>query len=300
MHKVINVFRGTDGLNTVGDKTKVRFNPDTGITELSTAVNVDVDDYGRVSRRKGFDATVRTESVHSLWAEGNDCFYISGDSLYRLNKDYTRTGLRSGLTVGARCAFLNANFRIYYMNGYESGYVINNVSYAWEAGTYTGPPTTEVFSDPPIGTHLELYNGRIYVAKDNQLFYSEPFAYSWFNLASGYTWVRNKLRFVKSVLSGLYVGTSDGVVFLMGDSPKDMRMIKISDSPPVEYTDVKLNGSLVGLENTVVMWIAEDGVWIGTDGGKAQNISKEKIIYPSAILGSGVVYNKKYLSLLEE
>lgn len=300
MSKIINIFKGSNGLNNVADNSRVRFNPETGLTELATAYNVDIDDFGRISRRPGFATTARTESIHSLFSGDFGCFFISGDSLYRLGDGYTKTGLRSGLTLGARMSFLPTNFRTYYSNGYELGYIIDNTSYAWVVDTYTGPPTTEVFSSPPAGTHLELYNGRIYTTVGNQLYYSEPFAFSWFNLASGYVWFKDKLRFVRSVSDGIFVGSNTGVVFLAGRDPKEFQVLRISSGVPVEFTDVKLDGVFVGAEEKVVMWTATDGIWVGTNGGRAKNLTSEKIVYPGSNIGSGVVYNNKYISLLEE
>lgn len=300
--KPINIFRGSTGLNNTVDLTKIKFNPDTGMTDLSLAFNVDIDNNGRVSRRSGFASTAVTNNVHSLWSNGKDCFFMTGQYLYRLEKDYTKTGLRSGMTVGARVSFVDGNFRTYYTNGFENGFIIENTSYVWSAEEYTGPTTTKVFSSPPVGTHLEIHSGRMFVTVNNLLYYSEPFAYSWFNLASNYIWMSKRFRMIRSVGDGLYIGTDNGVFFLSGKNPDEFDFTQITSNPPVEFTDILTDGSdiLEGIPGKVVIWTGEDGIWIGASGGQAKNITKDKLTYPTALYGSAYIEDGRYVVLLQE
>lgn len=297
-----NIFRRALGLNNLSDPTRIKHDFESGQTDLAIAYNVDIDNFGRVEMRRGLTATDRTESVNSIFCDGGECLYTSGSALYRLNPDYTRTGVRSGMTATARCYFCQIANKIYYMNGFESGYVINGVSYAWIVGTYSGPATYRTFSNPPTGTILEFYSSRIYVVVNEVLWYSEPFAYGWFDMARNFIPFGSPIRMVRAVATGLYVGTSNEVIYLGGAEPSKFDYRVVSDSPVVEGTDAKLNsinyddGRAMG---QVAIWTAQDGIYVGMPDGQIKNVTRDRLSYPSSFSGCAVVKDNKYISLLK-
>lgn len=306
--KPITLFRGTTGLNNVVDPLRVKFDPESGICDLAEAYNVDIDISGRISRRKGLTATEQTDASHSLFCDGGDCFFIKGNSLFRLNRDYTRTGIRTELTVGARMSFCQITNRTYYANGSEKGYVENGVSYAWVAEPYTGPISTKVISSPPLGHLLAAHSSRIYVAMKDGIEYSEPFAYSWFARASNFIPFKSRPRMLRAVDDGLFVGLDNGVVFLRGRSPSEFEYAVVSTSPVVEGTDCKSQGDRFDYggkfvpekSNTfaAVMWTAQDGIYAGMHNGEVKNLTKERLVYEGSQIGCAVFKDNKYITLL--
>jgi len=302
MGKTITLFKGTTGLNNVVDPVRIMFDPESGMCELAEAYNVDIDISGRVSRREGLTATARTESAHSIFCDGGDCLYVSGTSLYKLNKDYSRTGLRSGLTTGAKMSYCQIADRIYYTNGFENGYVLADASYAWQASDYVGPVTTKVVSSPPVGHLLEYLSSRIYIALNDCIIYSEPFAYNWFAMASNFISLPCRPRMMRAVDDGLYVGLDDSVVFLGGKSPQEFIYTIVSYSPVVTGTDVKINGEKFGkgeMTGKLAMWTALDGIYLGASGGKVINLTKEKLVYSESQIGCSVFKDNKFITLLK-
>ena len=93
--------------------------------DLVTALNVDIDNSGQVSRRAGQTLKV-AGAAHSLFANGNDCFFVQGGTLQRLNPDFTVTALATGLTLNAPASFLKVNQRIYWSNGLQNGVIDGN------------------------------------------------------------------------------------------------------------------------------------------------------------------------------
>ena len=302
MGKLITIYKRTEGLNNVAAPIRLPFNADTGIVDLTEAYNVDIDRSGRLSRVKGITATGRTEDSNSIFCEGGECLYISGTALYRLNADYSRTGIRSSLTANKKMYYAQVGNRIYYSNGAERGYVVDGVSYTWAASTYYGPATFKIFSDPPYGTILCLHGSRIYMVVDDVLWYSEPFAYGWFDMARNFIPFSSKIRMVRSVKDGMYVGDDTGVTYLGGMSPKEFTFSRVSDSVPIEGTDVSISGLEIrddAVYAKVVIWTAQDGICLGLPGGEVKNLTKNKVTYPSSQLGSAAVLTDKYLTLLQ-
>jgi len=101
--------------------------------DLQAAVNVDIDDAGRISRRRG--TTLRLAgATHSLWADGRgqNCLAVQGTNLLRVRAAgagaYATDTLRTDLTPGARMACWGLNGLAYYMNGHQAGVVQEGAS----------------------------------------------------------------------------------------------------------------------------------------------------------------------------
>jgi hypothetical protein len=298
----VTLLKKALGLNNAVDPTRIKHSLETGETELATAYNVDIDSAGRISMRRGLTATARTEAVHSMFCDGGECLFIAGSALYRLNADYTRTGVRSSMQVDAKCSYCQIADRIYYMNGYQIGYVVNGVSYVWSASAYVGPATTRRFNDPPLGTLLELHSSRIYVAVGSIIWYSEPFAYGWFDLAGNFIPLRSRIRMLRSVKSGMFVGTETEVIFLGGMTPKEFSYTVVSDRPVVEGTDLKVAGTkIAGGDNSdqAAMWTAQDGIYVGLPDGTVKNLTRDKLVLPGSNTGCAVFNGRDYLTLLQ-
>lgn len=300
--KPVTLFKKTTGLNNVSKPNRLSFDHSSGEIELVSAYNVDVGDTGEVSRRRGQTATPRTENIHSIFCEGGDCFFVFSNALYRLNKDYSAYGVRNTMTVGAKVSFCQIVERTYYCNGFEKGYVINGVGYNWTADEYIGPATHRIFSDPPVGHLLTYLSGRIYVAQGSVGWYSEPYAYGWFDLAKNFIPFGQHIKMWRAVEKGIYVGFGDMVVFLAGTDPKEFIFKVVSDSPVVEGTDVYASGDKIGKgEETerVVMWTASDGIYVGQSDGKVRNVTVGRLTIPESSYGCAVYADGQYITLFQ-
>jgi hypothetical protein len=298
--KVIPVFRGTTGLNNIIDPARIKYDPDTGIQELAITVNVDIDSSLRASRRKGY-TQVLAKDAHSLFSCGNYCLFVSGDALCVLDRSYSWAAIRN-VTKNARVSYVNVDNEIYYANGYENGVVRDRVSYAWVGQDYVGPTTTRTFSNPPIGHLLEIYNGRMYIAQGKVLWYSEPFAYSWYDLARGYMSFADRITMIRGVKDGLYVSTEQETIFCSGNGPQDFHRIQIADYPAIEGTDLMVDSSKIGrgdISGRVAMWTATKGICMGGPGGYFRNLTERRLAYPYARYGAGLLNNDRYICTLE-
>jgi hypothetical protein len=134
------------------------------------------------------------------------------------------------------------------------------------------------------------------------LWYSEPFAYGWFDLSANFIPFRSTIRMVRSVKTGLFVGTETEVIFLGGMSPKEFTYSVASNSVAVEGTDVRASGINIADGNAtdqLAMWTAQDGVYVGYPDGNARNVTRDRLTYPTSNLGCAVYKDNKYLSLLQ-
>jgi len=289
MARVVSLFKGTTGLNDKVDA--VRIKPE----ELSSAVNVDIDRTGRISRRDGFVSALAKGS-HSIFPCGNYCLFVSGTDLCVLNPDYSWTAIRT-VTQGARMDHYRLGTVIYYLNGYERGQVVDKVNLAWDAASYIGPATTKTFSNPPIGTLLDLYNARMYIVEGDVLWYSEPFAYAWFNLARNFIPMPGRVIMMRAVREGIFVSTDSEQFFFGGKTPDEMTMTKLAEYPAIKGTVVRVSFSRVGegSPGLGLVWTSEKGICLGSPGGEFKNISQTRIDFAGGMVGAGLHRDGKYI-----
>lgn len=278
----IIIFQGASGLNTVADPTRIS-NQD-GISDLQVAVNISIDQSLRPSRRSGV-TKIQSGSYHSLFCDSKDCFVVKDDSLYKVAEDDSLLGIRSGLTLEAKMDFAQVGKYTYYTNGFEFGYILDGVSYAWVKGTYVGPTTTKVFSGPLVGNHLADYNGRMLISVDNVLYWSELYNFGLFNLAESFVQFHTKILMIKPMVNGCFISTEDEVYYLDGKNPSLWNPSKITSFPALEWsvatsyiegTDLDLDIQL-GL---CCVWASPEGVILGMSSGSVLNLNKNKVIYP--------------------
>lgn len=310
MAQVFRMLASVTGLNTKVDPVRLEYDPKTGVEELSVAYNVDIDNTGRVGRRKGFTKQVAVAS-HSLFCDGGACLFVTGDALCILHPDYTYTALRN-VRPGVVMRCCQVDDTVYYLNGWEIGRVLSGLSVSWtmaDAADY-GPDTKKEFSDPPIGTDVEYFDGRMWIAEGDTAWYSESYGFNLFNLTEGYFKFDSKLRMIRAVRDGIYFSTEGSTWFFRGrGNPKDFVKVKVTDYPVVQYTDKAFHGKIVFPlgENMYIdiksgelsgIWMAEKGICYGGYDGTFRNLTEDKLVLPKAITGSGLVYNGKYVGLL--
>lgn len=306
MAKQLNLFKGALGINNKIDPVRVKYNPETGVQELASAVNVDIDSTGRISRRKGYTLKLALAS-HSLFSCGNYCLFVSGDALRVLEPNYTSNPIRN-VTRGAKVSYVKIKDDTYYANGYQKGIVRDKVSYTWKAFTtsqavdYVGPTTTKTFSDPPIGHLLELFNGAMLIAQDNVLWYSEPFAYAWYDLKGNYLEFSDRITMVKAVQGGVFVSTERETFFHKGTNVKELQQMKVADYPAIEGTMAQVDATRIGdgnLIGTGAIWASTEGICFGGFDGYFRNLTQRKLTYPAARYGAGLYKDGKYICLLK-
>ena len=139
---------------------------------------------------------------------------------------------------------------------------------------------TQFLSAPPVGQFIDYYNGRVYVAQDNYLFYSEPYNYGAFDMGNNYVEYPEKIRFMKALNNGIYVG-SDQVYFLRGDDPTKISQRAAYTCYPIYDTAIVVESTLFNFENifgqAVFFW-SDQGAMIGTEDGFVIPLSNRRYV----------------------
>ena len=301
----ITIFRKTTGLNTLIDPVDLDFSE--GVQELAVAADVEISDKGRLSRRKGYTSLL-SGSYHSLFCANGPCICVSGTTLYLVASDYSLTSVAT-VTENATISACQVNDQLFWMNGYEKGYIKDDSNHDWEMLSYVGPTTYKTLTDPPIGTIVRYYNGRIYIVQDGALWISEPYNYNAFDLTRGIIPFSDQIIMVQPVSDGIFLSTNKSIFFLSGSGPLDFEITQLTNYPAIAGTDTNFFGNFLTFQDgttlitksgdKATMFLTTKGICGGFTNGKFVNLTEDKIdILPKGLSGSGIVYAGKYIGLI--
>lgn len=126
---------------------------------LSSAVNVDLDDQGHISRRPGFTTAYTGADLHSLWSGGDYMLCVEGTQLKRLTVTpagtITASVLGSGFMPGKHLAYDLVNNEAYLSNGVVTGKVTADGLVPWGVQTPARQPA--LAADTVGGLHAGTY-----------------------------------------------------------------------------------------------------------------------------------------------
>jgi len=311
--RTYKIFRGTDGINTRLDPARIQYDHRTGIVDLAAAVNVAVDDTGRISRMKGFTHR-QTGDIHSLFCEAGDvCLCVRGDALSIVEPDLALTPIRN-VHPGALMSYAQVGHRIFYANGIEKGYVDvrDRLSHAWTQGAYVGPDTHRQFIDPPSGTVIRYYNGRVLIAQGDTLWMTEPLDYTRVDPVRGHIpFETGAITSIRPAGGCVYVSAGRAVWALVGrDVGTDVARLPVSDVPMVAGTDVNVFGRpdmlpdgriYIDTRQRVLgaLWTARDGIYYGGADGAVVNLTRDRLAdLPAATTGAAMISDHTYITIL--
>lgn len=296
----VPIIRKCAGINNKLDPKRLRTNDrETGLTDLATGSNIDIDDSGQISCRLGQEPDSTTVS-HSIFCDGGDCFVAqdrtSDTAIYRINADFTLTEVRSGLTKSERLSYFQAGDKTYYSNNIQNGRIIAGVSEAWPTSTYYGQDSLNEYSNAPVGKHIAYFQGRAWIAVGPTIYCSIPFRLGTFRLAAHFFNFNTDIRMIRPVAGGVWVSDSETTGFIAAaNSWAGYRYDKKLSVPAHEWSDnhrlEDLSKSYLKIPGLSAVWSCDDGVCIGTPDGQLIIETKERLIYPKGAIGATVVRN---------
>ncbi len=232
----------------------------------------------------------------------------SGTSLITLN---SAGGIRVALPYSARPHIEAVNVYCSPADGdklYFAQQATNGTSSLTVTGLQSAVPLRTQFIEPPPAGHLLAYlGGRLYVAVDNLVFYSDPYATEHFRLGDNFIPFPQKVTLLGAVDDGLFV-SSDKTYFLPGVDPEQQALITKSKAKAVagtmatvDWVDVGDGGESSG---EALMWMSDQGVMLGGAGGVLQNVTRKTLRVPAANEGAGIVRQQngmsQYLGLVKD
>ena len=281
----LKMYKGyVRGLNNLADGT------DLSNDELAKASNIDLDDDGNPSRRKG-QTSVLAGNFTSLWSDKDTCLAVNvtARALVQIFTDYTTATILTGVDPARRMVYGKVLDKIYYTNGQIIGYLQGN-------GNYSLPtPVGEYKATLPPGEFLKLFNNRLYVGTGNKLIMSDVGEYSQYDERFFGRQFGKSLTLLEAVNDGLFVA-DDKTYFIGVMDPLELKQGAIKDIAPygaIKHASLRVDGSLLVKGKTVpgkiVYWASEEGICFGTDGGEFGNYTRQRYELPDGQVGAALL-----------
>jgi len=295
-------FRAAKGLNVKYDPVRLLYNPDDGVQWLAVAYNIDLDGTGRVSRRKGYTDTVITDPVHSLWSAGGICLFVKGGKLCSLGNDFGYIELAS-VGTERRVGYTLVGQDVFWSNGVEKGVIRAGVSSDWLVPeSVYGPESTRRYISPPAGSILGSYRGRIYVINGKVAWHTEPYGPNLVDPVRGFLPFGAEIEMFQPVEHGIYVGTSECVWFLRGESPLEFTWEVAYDNRAVFGSGcrIQLDRVFKELQGTGIMWVSPDGICLGLPDGRVMNLTRDTLVFEVGTRAAAGLLSDRYICTLPD
>jgi len=302
----VTLLQGSTGLDNLTAAVRLKLDEKTGLAGLAEAVNVYIDDTGRVIRRRGKDLVVAGR-FHSAFCKGGDAFTVQertvDAAIMQLVPGDVPVGVRSGLSKFQHMGWAQVGIKIYYSNGMQNGYLENGLSFDWPIQPHVGAPTTRQFSGPPLGSDLEWFGGRMYIVDGRFVFYSEPFAVGKYDLARCFYSYGTDVKMIKSVKTGIFISDSERTYFIAGLEPGKTEQIKVLDCPAHAHSAAVdlIDADSFGLQNVglCAVWSCDQGLCLGTPSGEVLVVTQHKLDYPKGSKGASLITNQTIINTIE-
>lgn len=268
-------------LNNVKDPIYLDF--DKG--ECAELLNVDITERG-ISRRQGYTQLLNNK-IHSGWNSPtrNLALYIKDGVLTQFDGT-TELSIKSVKDVPA--SYCEANEYIVFANGFEYGWIKDGL---WYDVTVPNDPFKIAV---PIGTLMCFYNGRLYIAKDNIIYCTDPFTIEYCDERNYVVAVFDgNINMLSCVDTGIWVGTDKEIFFLSGDDSIEngFTQISITDYGCILGTAYTIKSEIMkeGPAGAGVLFASYRGICVGFNDGVFKNLTQEYYTYDHGQRGCSLV-----------
>jgi len=258
---------------------------------LSRARNIDLDSQGRPRRRPGYTLKL-AGNYHSLYSSGDLCVAVAGGYLTQIYRDWTTRIIRGGMGSDT-VSYARVNNLAFYSNPVAIGYLS-------EDGTNHG------FADPAMnfkvapfpGKFIEWYRGRLYIAKGNTLWFTDPLHLR-IDMRKGFKQLPTPIVMVKAVDDGIFVSDEEATYFISGPSPEKMRLDRKEDAA-IEGTGIVINANKIKGEaqGRALLFATKNGICVGMGNGSLKNVTGDNYQMPDVSRGASIVQDSADTSKL--
>lgn len=128
---------------------------------------------------------------------------------------------------------------------------------------------TQFGSVPPAGDVLEYFNGRIYIAEGNIVWFTEALRYGLVKQHRNFLQFSKPVTVMKAVADGIYI-CADQTYWVSGVDTSEFQQIPVLPYGAVKGTGINLP------ESDNVAWFSEEGVILGGLEAQVTNVQEDK------------------------
>ena len=154
---------------------------------------------------------------------------------------------------------------------------------------------TQHLRAPSPSTLVRVFNGRIYGARDEMVWFTEPLRYSLARPSQGVYLYPTHPTLLEPVRSGMFVGGAFGVYFLAGRDPYDATQIAVSAKAPIPRAVTRVPGDWLGQSDSSLpaWWTQDGGMQVGMPDGTVQDMTADRLGIPQFQYGAMLVRERE-------
>lgn len=274
---------------------------------LRKALNVDLTSEGHPLRRRGYTLAEAgyAHSVYYAWEF--DLYFVVINGELKVGRNTNEL-----VTIANVDRYLHMSYAVhaedvYFMNGKNSGKYTPSGLEVWP-----GPEQDfEIYDDEglelvdnvyrtmPIGQLVESFNGRIYVAKDDEIWFSEGMSTHLSRHATNYYMMARYIRMMVASGDGIYVGTENSVIYLNGRNPFEAQQDRVYHHGVIPHAFARVPGEKFGVgdEDSVPVFWTHDGVLsVGLPGGEVRQLTRDRLAVPEHGFGAVSIREREGMS----
>ena len=245
--------------------------------ELEKGENMDIDDTFSPSLRAGV-SLIRNIPTHSIWATADEkkAFCVQNDSLCRLYPDLTTSVIAVGFPKN-RVAYVEVNGVVYLTNYFKIGSITNYVFTEFV-------DINQVYKiKMPAGQDIEYFWSRLYVARDNILWFSDALRFNRLNLIQNFKVFPAEIDLIAATENGMYVSAGGVTYFLEGTNPHKFTLRPVAPYGAYRGQKIIVPGELIlkgATTKPVPVWASSEGMCAGLPSGELLNLTMNNYIMP--------------------
>jgi hypothetical protein len=263
---------------------------------LRRALNVDITAEGHPLRRRGY-ALAEAGYAHSVVYSGElGLYFVVIDGVLKAGPQVTELATVMSVNRYLRMSYTYHAGAGYFMNGQESGRYSSAGLEVWpgpqqehEIHTDEGLELGDnLYETLPVGQLVASFSGRIYVAKQDEIWFSEPMSTHISRLSTNYYMLPKYIHMMQPVDDGVFIGDEDQIIFLKGADPFTAEQVQVYASGVVPYAYARVPGEKFGVnDRDVPVWWTKDGVLsVGLPGGEVRQLTRDRLAAPEYGFGA--------------
>ena len=145
------------------------------------------------------------------------------------------------------------------------------------------------------GHLIEYFNGRLYVARDNEIWFSDPMAFMRTDRRRNFKQVPSRVTLLSAVEDGIYVSDLERTYFMGGGDPAESILSDKADYPAIPGTVQKIDANRVGglgLSGSAVLWASRMGVCLGASGGQFKCLTEDYYLIQGDVASGASIFHK--------
>lgn len=285
----MGIYSKFSGLYNIDDTIQTWEERRDGIIRLKEAENVDIDNNFKLQRRSGFVKKL-SGNYKSVWSNDSIILAVKDKNLTLVDKSLSSESIIMSNVGDLDMVYVGREDGVvYFTNGSIIGKIESNIA------SYLSTSSANYKQTMPAGYLIEIFNGRLYVAKivENKYYiiYSIAYGYEMVDERHDPFNIGDRITMLKAVSDGIWFSTLNYIYFAKGGTPTELSLEPIAPYGCREgayYSTQNINVAGELYKNAIIL-NTDKGICVAGDGGIFKNLTESKYIMPPNHRGTGVI-----------